>query len=176
MPSIIYDVAVSIDGYISGPDGDVSQFAHDGPVVEAYQARLGTYAAAIMGKTTYTFAYEFGMPPGANPYPAMQTYIMSATLDVPEDSAVTVVRDDLNAALMELRSNADGDIYLCGGGVFAAGVLLAGQLDRLRIKRSPIILGGGVPLFGPRSPSPKLTCTETQVYPDGYVYQDYIVD
>lgn len=40
MQSIIYDVAISIDGYISGPDGDISQFASEGPVVEDYMTRL----------------------------------------------------------------------------------------------------------------------------------------
>ncbi|MFV2054116.1 hypothetical protein [Aliiroseovarius sp. YM-037] len=49
MQSIIYDVAVSIDGYISGPDGDIEKFPHQGQVVEDYFARMETYACAIMG-------------------------------------------------------------------------------------------------------------------------------
>lgn len=34
MQPIVYDVAVSVDGYISGHSGDVSQFDYEGPVVE----------------------------------------------------------------------------------------------------------------------------------------------
>lgn len=41
MQPIIYDVAVSMDGFISGPGGDISQFAHEEPVVEDYANRLG---------------------------------------------------------------------------------------------------------------------------------------
>ncbi len=40
MHPIIYDVAVSIDGYISVPDGEVSGFAHEGAVVDDCHARL----------------------------------------------------------------------------------------------------------------------------------------
>ena len=50
MQPIIHDVAVSIDGFISGPGGDISRFAQGGPVVEDYSARLATYAVAIMGR------------------------------------------------------------------------------------------------------------------------------
>ena len=35
MQPIIYDVAVSIDGYIAGPEGDISQFPESGDIVEA---------------------------------------------------------------------------------------------------------------------------------------------
>lgn len=34
MHPIIYDVAGSIDGFICGPGGDISQFAQEGAVVE----------------------------------------------------------------------------------------------------------------------------------------------
>ena len=43
MPSILYDVAVSADGFISGAGGDVSDFPHEGPVVEDYLDRLKGY-------------------------------------------------------------------------------------------------------------------------------------
>jgi len=64
---LIYDVAVSIDGYIAGPGGDIAGFAFEGPVVEDYAARLKTYGTAIMGRGTYEFGYRYGMEPGQNP-------------------------------------------------------------------------------------------------------------
>ncbi len=65
MPSLIYDVAVSIDGYIAGPNGDISGFPMQGPHAEAYDARLAEYPAVIMGKNTYEFGYAYGLPAGA---------------------------------------------------------------------------------------------------------------
>ena len=48
MPTIIYDVAVSIDGYISGPSGDISRFAHDGPGHGEAAPTLGQHTETIL--------------------------------------------------------------------------------------------------------------------------------
>lgn len=173
MHPVIYDVAVSLDGYISGPDGDISQFAHDGPVVDDYSARLATYRTAIMGRSTYEFGYRFGLEPGQNPYPHMKTIVFSRTLDCPRDSAITVVREFDVGYVEDLKTSSTGPIYLCGGGRFAGSLLAAGVIDMLRLKRAPIILGSGVGLFGRSSTAVELVCTETRQYEAGYIFQEF---
>ena len=174
MQPIIYDVAVSIDGYICGPDGDVSAFASAGPVVADYLARLQRYAVALMGRATYEFGYRYGLAPGANPYPHMNCHVFSSTL-TPEQAWKVSVHPRLDAAwLSRLKADAKGPIYLCGGGQLAADVLALGALDRLRLKRAPILLGSGVPLFA-GSATPRLRALETQEHEDGVVFQEYAV-
>ena len=173
MPSIIYDVAVSVDGYISGPDGDISRFAHEGPVVADYQARLAQYGVAIMGRHTYEFGYRFGLEPGQNPYPNMETVVFSQRIDLPADSDVRTIRSSALPALQELIANGDAPIYLCGGGRFAGALLQWGLIDILRLKRAPILLGGGVSLFGGVQSAPLMTCSERRPYDDGYLFQEY---
>ena len=173
MQPIIYDVAVSVDGFISGPDGDISKFAHEGPVVDDYSARLATYGTAIMGRHTYEFGYGFGLEPGQNPYPHMKTVVFSETLIVPDDAEILVVRAPVEPVLRKLKQESDAPVYLCGGGQFAGTVLDLGLIDRLRLKRAPILLGTGVRLFaGPKS-TPDLHCLETKSYDKGYLYQEY---
>lgn len=82
MQPLIYDVAVSIDGYIGGPDGDISQFAQDGAVVDDYTARLGleTCATAIMGRATRrspcrTIAMPARSTRSAAARPALSAYV-----------------------------------------------------------------------------------------------------
>ena len=60
MQPIIYDVAVSIDGYIAGPGGDISAFPASGRLVDDYLERLADYRTVIMGRDTYEFGYRFG--------------------------------------------------------------------------------------------------------------------
>ena len=175
MNPITYDVAVSIDGYISGPDGDISQFAQEGAVVEDYTARLETYATAIMGRATYEFGYRFGMQPGQNPYSHMETIVLSETLDLPDTADVTVQSSSDAEAIDAIRSRSSGPVYLCGGGRFAGSLLSAGHIDVLRLKRAPIILGDGVPLFGDTKVSPRLGHVETREYDGGYLFQEYRV-
>ncbi len=175
MQSIIYDVTVSIDYLIAGPNEDITQFAHEGPVVEDYGQRLSTYSCAIMGRKTYEFGYRYGLEPGQNPYPHLKTYIFSQTLDLPADREVQIVRDNQRALLQELRQIQDGPIYLCGGGAFASALMADNEIDIIRLKRAPILLGEGIKLFGEISCSTKILCTETKAYDDGYLYQEFRV-
>lgn len=173
MPSIIYDVAVSIDGYIAGPDGDISKFAHQGAVVDDYTARLADYSAAIMGRATYEFGYRFGLEPGRNPYPHMKTRVFSRTIEMPDHGEVEIIRGDARVALDEIKSSGAGPIYLCGGGKFAASLLRGGMIDLLRLKRAPILLGGGTPIFDGAAFEGNAVCTETSTYDGGYLFQEF---
>ena len=101
MHPIIYDVAVSADGFIAGPSADVSAFPHTGPIVDDYLTRLATYSTALMGRATYEFGLAHGLPPGANPYPHMCTIVVSSTLTQPGD-AIEIWRD--LQGLLALRS------------------------------------------------------------------------
>lgn len=173
MQPIIYDVAVSIDGFIAGPDGDISGFAESGPVVDDYLARLETYACAIMGRATYEFGYRFGLKPGDNPYPHMDCLVFSQTLALPSGSKVTIVDETAQEHARGLKRDAPGPIYLCGGGAFASSLLEVGLIDILRLKRAPIILGDGVRLFERRSVLPKANHVGSKLYDDGYIFQEF---
>ncbi|NNC72328.1 MAG: dihydrofolate reductase [Sphingomonadaceae bacterium] len=173
MQPIIYDVAVSIDGFIAGPDGDISKFPEENAVIDDYYARLNSYGCAIMGRATYELGYRFGLKPGDNPYPGLETYIFSATIELPADNEVTVVRSAANDLLKELRRVQSAPIYLCGGGAFAGSLLANGAIDMLRLKRAPIILGGGIELFGGERAAPDITLTDSKHYANGHLFQQF---
>lgn len=173
MQPIIYDVAVSADGFIAGPSGDVSHFPNSGPIVDDYMARLAQYSCAIMGRKTYEFAYQFGMEPGANPYPHMRTMVFSKSIDLPEDAKVQVIGSRELEEIDGIRSKADGPVYLCGGGQFAGWLLQHGRIDLLRIKRAPIFLGSGVRLFGDHGEHVAAKLRETILHEDGILFQEF---
>ena len=175
MPSIIYDVAVSIDGFISGPNDDISKFDHEGPVVDDYRNRLTEYGAAIMGRSTYEFGYKFGLKPGQNPYPHLKTYVFSRSLEVPPGSNITVVGDPVEHTLPKIQSELDEDIYLCGGGDFAGSLLDLGLIDIIRLKRAPLLLAGGTRLFGHAKLDQRLCCLSSKLYDNGYIYQEFAI-
>ncbi|MEM9616507.1 MAG: dihydrofolate reductase family protein [Pseudomonadota bacterium] len=173
MQSVIYDVAVSADGYISGPAGDISKFPHEGEVVDDYFERLKTYSCAIMGRATYEFGYGFGLKPGDNPYPHMKTIVFSKSIDLSEDADVIVTQEDAVDYVHSLKQTSEGPIYLCGGGRFAGSLLSFGLIDRLRLKRAPIFLGEGVRLFGGQAPAPDVILIDSKLYPNGVLYQEF---
>ncbi len=173
MQPIIYDVAVSADGFIAGPGNDVSAFPNTEQVVEDYLARLSTYKTVLMGRATYEFGYGFGLKPGENPYPNAASYVISQSICLPDCAAVAVRRALDDAWLSDLRNSSPSAIYLCGGGILATSLLELGHLQGLRLKRAPIVLGSGTPLFAPFRHPLKLRLRHQTDYGVGDVFQEF---
>lgn len=173
MHPIIYDVAVSVDGFISGASGDISKFAHEGPVVDDYAKRLQTYKTAIMGRKTYEFGYRFGLEPGQNPYPHMKTFVFSDALEVPQGSEVSVCNRPTPDDIRALARNADGAVYLCGGGDFAGWMLEQELINRIILKRAPCVLGIGTTLFGACTRPIGMSRVRTETYANGYLLEEF---
>ena len=149
MGHLVYDVAASLDGYIAGPDGDVSAFPHAGDHVDAYLERLARYTAVVMGHRTYEFGYAHGLAPGRHAYPHMAHVIFSTSIELLGDSEVRVERDPDRwlTAIDALKAEVEGELYLCGGGRFAGFLLEHRRIDALVLKLAPVVLGRGTPLF-----------------------------
>ena len=171
MHPIIYDVAVSLDGFIAGPSGDVSKFTYEGEVVDDYHARMAEYRTAIMGRVTYEFGYQFGIEPGQNPYKHMRTIVFSKTLECPAGSEIEILRNVDLESVNNLKTTSKGPIYLSGGGAFAGILLKMGVIDEVRLKRTPIVLGSGIQLFGQASGFSRLTSCDVKLYESGHVLE-----
>ncbi|WP_420578044.1 dihydrofolate reductase family protein [Ekhidna sp.] len=168
MRKIVYYVATSLDGYISGKEGDISKFAIGGEMVEQYQYDLESFDSVIMGRNTYEFGYQYGLKPGQPAYPHMEHFIFSNALELEgAHEQVQVVPMNLDT-IRELKSEIGSDIYLCGGGMFAGWLMENGMIDELKLKVNPIILGDGVRLFGDYEGSTKLKVISNKSYPDGF--------
>jgi dihydrofolate reductase len=174
MRKLVYDVAVSLDHYISHHDGSVDGFVPEGDHVTEYLQRLQGYDTVVMGRKTYEWGYAFGLAPGALPYPHLRTYVVSRTLTLP-GSAVRVVDRDEIAAVKRLKEEDGADIYLCGGGGLAGALLDHGLIDRLVLKLNPIVFGSGVALFGASTRKVPLTLTASKTYASGVTLLAYDV-
>ena len=173
MRKLVYYVATSLDGYISGPNDAVDKFVAEGPLVEQYLKDLQEFDTVIMGRKTYEFGYEYGMQPGQPAYPHMLHYIFSDSLVLNNPhSQVQVVGHDA-ALVKQLKAEEGTDIYLCGGGIFAGWLLDLGLIDVLKIKLNPIVLGAGTPLFGPSKTSPLLELMASQEFDGGVSLRTY---
>lgn len=175
MRKLIYDVAVSLDGFIAGPNGDLSGFLMQGDHVDAYFERLRGYTSGVVGKATYEIGYTWGLKPGVNPYPHLDVHVCSHSIDLPADSAVKAVRTDAADFVRGLKQAGEGDIYLCGGGALAGSLARARLIDRLILKLNPVALGAGIPLFGEGGfdPAQAFRLSGTETYKSGVVLITY---
>lgn len=147
MRKIVYYIASSIDGYISGLEDNVKGFVWEGSGVEKYLSDLANYDTVIMGRKTYESGYLYGLQPGEPAYRHMNNFIFSNNLSFEnQHDRVHVRRIDLEE-IKKIRQGEGSDIYLCGGGQIAGWLLENQQIDLLKIKLNPLILGSGVKLF-----------------------------
>lgn len=168
MPKIVYYVASSLDGYIAGPDEDISLFAYQGNGVEQYQKDLLEFSTVIMGRSTYEFGYQYGLEPGQPAYPHMEHHIFSDSLEFSSDVHPQVHLEPKSLdRIREIREGSSTDVYLCGGGVFAGWLLDNDLIDQLKVKLNPIILGGGTQLFGSSKTQAKWKLIDTSRFDDG---------
>ncbi|GAB4565561.1 MAG: dihydrofolate reductase family protein [Haliangiales bacterium] len=173
MRKLVYDVALTLDGFIAHEDGSIGGFAMEGAHADAYMERLQGYDTVVMGRKTYEAGYAFGLKPGQRAYPHMDHYIVSKTLELGDDAEVTVVRGDFVDAVKKLKQADGGDIYLCGGGMLAGVLLDHGLIDQLLIKLNPVIIGSGISLFGARAGQVAATLIDTETYENGVVLLRY---
>ncbi|NNF33365.1 MAG: dihydrofolate reductase [Saprospiraceae bacterium] len=173
MRNIIYYVATSLDGFISGPDGDISGFATGGEGVDQYLKDLQDFDTVIMGKNTYEFGYQYGLKPGQPAYPHMKHYIFSQSIQLEDcHPNVKVVPRDIEI-VKQLKEEQATDIYLCGGGIFAGWLMDHGMIDILKIKLNPFLQGEGIPLFGSSQNQVSMSLIEHVTYEDGLQISTY---
>jgi len=106
----------------------------------------------------------------------MTPFVGSARLDLPDDADGKQISDDAEGRVAALKREAEAPIYLVGGGVFASVLLGAGEIDQVVLKRAPILLGGGTPLFTNVPDGFRLKCRATKAYDGGYLLQKFDVE
>ena len=111
------------------------------------------------------------------PFGGMRIVVVSSTLEQRDHPGVTLVRDDLEASLGELKREEGKDIWLFGGGELFRSLLGIGLVDTVEVAVIPVLLGEGVPLLPPPAGQAGLTLTDHRVYSKtGTVSLVYVVD
>jgi dihydrofolate reductase len=163
--TFIAALQVSLDGYVRGPDGE-------GDWVDSWADALGLLGpvdAFVLGRGMFDGRYEgywdaaladpetASATYGRAPYPREVEYarrahetphiVVSKTMSGATWPNVRIVGDV--AEIAALRDDpGGGTVYVVGGPGLVATLMNAGLVDELRLIVQPVILGGGLPLFG----------------------------
>ena len=173
---LIYHVAISIDGFIAEKNDSIDLFPTEGDHIPDYVDSLAKYDTAVMGRRTYEFGYKYGMKPGDNPYPHMNTFVYSSQLRFDKkDDNLKVIRTNIVPHVRLLKRRSGAPIYLCGGGVIASYLLDQGMIDEIHLKSCPIVMGSGIPMFNGLLEGINLERVHTKSYDNGVMLLHYKV-
>lgn len=156
MGRIILDLAVTLDGFVSGPNGEIDWLVKqkDLDFGDILAGILEGVDAILYGRISYELWGNYQPGAGASQklkdsYKLLHTkakYVVSRTSKA-SDGRATFIHADLEENLIQIKQKIDGDIWLYGGGQLVSSIVNLGLVDIYQLAIHPVIIGKGVPLF-----------------------------
>lgn len=168
-------IATSLDGFIATPEhglGWLDQLPNPDDDDYGFDEFMEATDALLMGRRTFEVIKGFRPWPYDRP-----VFVASSALtlaDLPDDLAgsVHVVTGSPAEMVTELHRMGHQTLYIDGGSLITSFVA-AGLIDEMTISRLPVVLGGGIPLFGPIVATSWWDHTETTAFASGIVASTY---
>ena len=180
MKASVY-IATSLDGFIARENGALDWLPGSGDGDEVadtdddfgFNAFMDSIDVLVMGRNTYELVLAFGQWP----YEGKRVIVLSNTLSKIADDLPTTVELRSCQPLelyRELESAGANHLYIDGGKTIQ-GFLAAGLINEIILTRIPVLIGTGIPLFGPLAEDIKLRHIETHSFKNGFVQSKYEV-
>ena len=163
---------VSVDGFIARADGGLDFLDAGGHEPHGYDEFMATVDALVIGRKTYETVLGFG----GWAYGERKVFVLSSEplAPAPEGAVVEHLGGSPGAIVATLEARGIQHIYV-DGGVTIQRFLEAGLIQRLIVTRVPILIGRGIPLFGPLPHDVLLKHIATRTYAGGLVQSEYEV-
>lgn len=165
-------VGVSVDGFIARRNGDLDFLPPDGGEPHGFNEFYASVDAVVIGRGTFEKVLSFG----GWFYGKKRVVVLSSRpLDVTSvKGKVEQMAGEPGEILQRLEASGVRHVYV-DGGITLQRFLASGLVDRLVITRVPVLIGEGIPLFGPLPHDVQLRHVATRDYPSGLVQTEYEV-
>ncbi len=170
MKRIRYNVAMSLDGYIAGPQGEYDWIIPD-PEVN-FAELWAQFDILLMGRRTYEVAVA---RLGEKAFEAAKVVVASRTMRSAEHPGVRIISDLNRDRIEDLRAQASKDIWLMGGGELFRALLEMNEVDTVEVSIMPALLAGGVKLLPAPAERVRLKLSTQKIYSSGIVSLVYEV-
>jgi dihydrofolate reductase len=170
MRKIILGVAVTLDGFIEGPNGEYDWcFTDQDYGMGDYQKKID---AIFYGRKS--FEVKLRAPGGldSSPFKAIKSYVFSNTWKKGSNDFELVSGDSLSQ-VTKIKQLRGRDIWLFGGASLTATLINARLVDELWLSVHPLLLGSGKLLFSGIAGIVQTRLLESKTYDTGLVSLRY---
>ena len=176
--------SVTLDGYFSGPDGNID-WAHEGADDPGFQSFVEDNAKGgaelLFGRKTYELMKSYWPTPEAkknDPIVAekmnsLPKVVFSRTLDKADWSNTTVVKGDLATAVRKMKEEPGDDMVIMGSGSIVSQLTQKGLIDEYQVVVVPVVLGEGKTMFDGVKEKVPLELKKTRSFDNGRVFMQY---
>lgn len=165
-------VGTSLDGFMARTNGELDFLPPGGGEPHGYDEFMDTVDALVIGRNTFDTVLAFDPWPYGN----KPVFVLSTRPLPPAPSGAVV--EHLSGAPTEivslLAARGIRHIYV-DGGITIQRFLQAGLIQRLVVTRVPVLIGTGIPLFGPLQSDIILSHIRTRQYTSGLVQSEYAI-
>lgn len=176
MRKLILGLAVTMDGYIEGPNGEYDWcFTDQDYGLKEFFTRVDSI---FIGRKSYEMAQQYADSNGGETVtgmPIMKEYVFSNTLTSVKKGAVLISKDSITKA-RRIKEQPGKDIWLFGGASLTDTLIKEGLVDELWLSVHPILLGSGKRLFRENDTRHIMTLLECKAYDSGLVSLRYRID
>ncbi len=174
MSELIFYAAISSDGYLAGPEGDMSwaeKYLASGEDY-GYVKLIGSSSAILMGRATFDFEIESGSQ-GPRPLPTyVLTHIPELYEDIQDDN-LYFTGGEISRVLDLIAAKHPGQLFVMGGANVVRQLLDANRIDTMRLFVCPEDLGAGTLAFADDTAYNNFTLTDEKQYPSGIIEEVY---
>jgi dihydrofolate reductase len=166
-------VGVSVDGFMARLDGSHDFLPEGGGEPHGYDEFIATVDTLVIGRKTFEAVRALGQWP----YGDRRVVVLSSgPLDFSSVRGGRLERMSGPPGEIAARLEAQGARHAyVDGGLTIQAFLRAGLVRRLVVTRVPVLVGTGIPLFGPLPGDLRLEHVATQAYASGLVKSEYRV-
>lgn len=182
MAKIILDLAVTLDGYISGPEGEIDWLVKedDKDFGEILFEILEGIDAIFYGRVSYDLWGNYQPNEKASSklkdsYKLLHSktkYVFSKIIKKDNSEAI-FINSDLKENILKIKQKVDGNIWLYGGGKLITSIINLGLVDIYRLAVHPVIIGNGIPLFKDINKKIELSLIDIQHSKSGVILLNY---
>jgi dihydrofolate reductase len=177
MRKVILDLAVTLDGFIEGPNGEIDWCIMDDDM--DFTGFLSSIDTILYGRVSYDSWGNY--QPDANAAEtdkavwsavhAKTKYVFSS--QPREDSRATFITENIAEKVLAIKSQPGKDIWLYGGAKLIRTFIDYNLVDIYRLSIHPTVLGAGKPLFENLKNRLNLTLVQARTFKSGVVQLIY---
>ena len=182
MRKLIVFNSVTVDGYFTGANGDMSWAHKDDPEWNAFvEENSSGGGVLVFGRVTYQMMASFWPTPFAlESYPLVAKkmndapkVVFSRTLDAVSWNNTNLLKGDLAAEVRKLKEESGDDLVILGSGSIVAQLTDESLIDEYQVVVSPVVLGGGRTMFDGVKDKLMLKQVKTRAFNNGNVLLCY---